>query len=73
MSLSQFLEAYVSGRSMDYTFGIVILDLKTNDKGKEEEVGELIYAAKIKILEGNNIETENCGVEPAKLQGVRRL
>jgi len=68
----QFLEAYAAGRSMDYTFGIVILDLKTNDKGKEEGVGELIYAAKIKVLEGNKIEIENYGVEPAKLQGVRK-
>ena len=69
----QFLEAYVSGRSMDYTFGILILDLKTNDKGKEEGVGQLIYAAKVKVLEGNNVEVENYGVEPARLQGVRKL
>ena len=69
----QFLEAYASGRSMDYTFGIIILDLKTKGKGKEEGVGQLIYAAKIKVLEGNTIEIENYGVEPARLQGVRKL
>lgn len=69
----QFLEAYAGSRSTDYTFGIVILDLKTNDKGKEEGVGELIYAAKVKVLEGNKVEVENYGVEPARLQAVRKF
>jgi len=31
-----FLENYFSGRSLDNKFGIVIIDLKTNKKGKEE-------------------------------------
>jgi hypothetical protein len=69
----RFLEAYSSGRSMDYTFGILILDLKTNSDGKEEGVGQLIYAAKVKVLDGNKVEVENYGVEPAKLLGVRKL
>ena len=68
----QFLEAYVSAPSTDYTFGIVILDLKKNDKGKEEGVGELIYAAKVK-LEDRKVEIENYGAEPARLQGVRKF
>jgi hypothetical protein len=69
----QFLEAYSGGRSLDYTFGIIILDLKTKDNGEEEGVGQLIYAAKVKVLKGNKIEVENYGVEPARLQGVRKL
>jgi hypothetical protein len=68
----QFLEAYVGGRSQDYTFGVVILDLKTNKKGKEEGVGQLIYAAKVKV-EDRNVEVENYGIEPARLQGVRKF
>ena len=68
----QFLEAYAGSRSLDYTFGIVILDLKPNKKGREEGVGQLIYAAKVK-LDGNTVEVENYGVEPARLQGVRKF
>jgi hypothetical protein len=67
----QFLEAYGGGRSTDYTFGIVILDLKPNKKGREEGVGQLIYAAKVKV-DGKTVEVENYGMEPARLQGVRR-
>lgn len=68
----QFLEAYAGSRSLDYTFGIVILDLKTNKKGKEEGVGQLIYAAKVKV-DGRTVEVENYGVEPTRLQGVRKF
>ena len=68
-----FLEAYYSGQSMDNKFGILVLDLKTNKKGKEEGVGELIYAAKIKVLEGNHIEVESYGGEPVKMLGVRKF
>jgi len=68
----QFLEAYAGSRSMDYTFGIVILDLKTKKNGKEEGTGQLIYAAKVKV-DGRTVEVENYGVEPARLQGVRKL
>jgi hypothetical protein len=69
----QFLEAYAGSRSMDYTFGIMILDLKTKSNGKEEGVGQLIYAAKVKVLQGNRVEVENYGVEPVRLQGVRKF
>lgn len=68
----QFLEAYAGSRSLDYTFGIVILDLKPNKKGREEGVGQLIYAAKVK-LDGNTVEVENYGVDPMRLQGVRKF
>jgi len=68
-----FLEAYFSGRSMDNKFGIVIIDLKTNQKGKEEGSGALIYAAKVTVLEGNKVEVENYGIDPVKLMAVRKF
>jgi len=68
-----FLEAYYSGRSRDYEFGILQLDLEKNSKGREEGTGVLIYAAKIKLLDGNTIDIENYGVDPIRLLGVRKL
>ena len=68
-----FLEAYVSNPSRDYPFGILQLDLKKNEKGKEEGSGALIYAAKIKVLNGNSIDIESYGVGAINLMGVRKL
>ena len=68
----QFLEAYAGGRSLDYAFGIVILDLEKDKKGKEKGVGQLLYAAKVK-LDGRTVDLETYGMEPARLQGVRKL
>lgn len=68
-----FLEAYVNNRSRDYPFGILQLDLKTSSKGKEEGTGALIYAAKIKVLEGNTIDVESYGIDAIRLLGVRKL
>ncbi len=68
-----FLEAYVGGRSTDYDYGIIVLELKPNEKGREEGEGVLIYAAKIKIKEGNQVEVENYGISPVQLKGVRKL
>jgi len=68
-----FLEAYYSGRSRDYEFGILQLDLKPNSKGREEGAGALLYAAKIKVLSGNNIEVESYGNGSVRLMGVRKL
>jgi len=68
-----FLESYFSARSEDNKFGIVIIDLKTNKKGKEEGEGELIYAAKVTVLEGNKVEVETYGIDPVKLMGVRKF
>jgi hypothetical protein len=68
-----FLEAYVNNRSRDYPFGILQLDLKTNSKGREEGTGALIYAAKIKVLEGNTIDVETYGIDAIRLLGVRKL
>ena len=68
-----FLEAYASGRSRDYPFGIMQLDLKANEKGKEEGEGALLYAAKIKVLSGNSIDVESYGVGPIQLMAVRKF
>ncbi len=68
-----FLEVYSGNPSRDYPFGILQLDLKTNSKGKEEGSGALIYAAKIKVLDGNSIDIESYGVDAIRLMGVRKL
>ena len=64
---------YAGNRSLDYPFGILQLDLKRNEKGKEEGVGSLIYSAKIKVLDGKSIDVETYGIEPIRLIGVRKL
>jgi hypothetical protein len=68
-----FLEAYVNNRSMDYPFGILQIDLKTDEKGKEKGEGALIYSAKIKVLDGNNIDVESYGISPIRLMAVRKF
>jgi hypothetical protein len=68
----RFLEAYYSGRSMDYKLGILEISLKKDEKGREEGEGVLIYAGKVKV-EGNKVEIENYSAEPVKMMGVRRL
>lgn len=68
-----FLEAYYSGRSRDYEFGILQLDLKRNSKGREEGAGALLYAAKIKVIGGKSIELESYGIDAIRLMGVRKL
>lgn len=68
-----FLEAYAMNRSMDYPFGILQIDLKRKEDGKEEGEGALIYSAKIKVLEGNSIDVESYGIAPIRLMGVRKL
>ena len=68
-----FLEAYAMNRSMDYPFGILQLDLKRKENGKEEGEGALIYSAKIKLLDGAKIDVETYGVAPIRLLGVRKL
>jgi hypothetical protein len=68
-----FLEAYYSGRSRDYEFGILQIELKRNSKGREEGSGALLYAAKIKVIGGNSIELESYGIDAIRLMGVRKL
>jgi len=68
-----FLEAYVNSRSVDYPFGILQLDLKSDKKGKEKGEGTLIYAAQIKVLDGEKVDIENLTFAPIHLLGVRQL
>lgn len=68
-----FLEVYAGNRSLDYPFGILQVDLKTKENGKEEGEGALIYSAKIKVLDGNNIDVESYGIAPMRLMAVRKL
>jgi hypothetical protein len=67
-----FLEAYYANPSQEYKFGILMLELKKNKKGKEEGQGSLIYSAKIKIV-GNRLEIENYGIEPLRLMSVQKF
>ncbi len=66
-----FLEAYRGGRSMDYKLGIIVLDLKTDKKGKEVGEGVVLYASKVKI-ENGALDIEYMGVEPIKLRNIRK-
>ncbi|MEK6325424.1 MAG: hypothetical protein AABN33_27605 [Acidobacteriota bacterium] len=68
-----FLEAYYDTRSKDYPFGIMQLELKANEKGKQKGEGTLIYAAQIKVLDGEKVEIENLTFAPIRLLGVRQL
>jgi len=68
-----FLEMYYSGRSRDYEFGILTLNLTRDKKGKEKGEGALLYAAKVKVLDGKKIEMETYGIEPVRLMAVRKL
>lgn len=68
-----FLEAYAGSRSVDYPFGILQLDLKNDSKGKEKGEGSLIYAAQIKVLNGDKVDIENLTFAPIRLLGVHQL
>ena len=68
-----FLELYYSGRSKDYEFGILTVDFKRDGKGKEKGEGALLYAAKVKVIDGNKIELEHFGIDPIRLMSVRKL
>ena len=67
-----FLESYYSGRSKDYDLGILILDVKKDKKGKEVGEGTLFYAAKVKIVNGNQVEIEHYGIDPIRLANLRK-
>lgn len=68
-----FLEVYGGSRSQDYPFGVLQIDLKTKDNGKEEGEGTLIYSARIKVLDGNQIDVETYGIAPIRLMALRKL
>jgi hypothetical protein len=61
-----FGEVYRSGRSTDYQFGIVVLDVDKNGKG----TGTLAPVCKIKFNKKNVLEIENYGQKPFRLANV---
>jgi hypothetical protein len=61
-----FGEVYHSGRSMDYQFGIVVLNVDKDGKG----TGELAPVCKIKFNKKNELEIENFGQKPFRLANV---
>lgn len=68
-----FLEAYAGSRSVDYPFGILELDLKADKKGKEKGEGTLIYAAQIRVVNGEKVDIENLTFASIRLRGVQQL
>ena len=68
----QFGEVYGGTRSSDYTLGILILDLKKNEKGKEVGTGTLYYAAKVKIKNGKTIQIEHFQIDPIRIVNVKK-
>ena len=66
-----FLEAYAGNRTTDYKVGIVVLNLKTDTKGKEIGDGMLLYAAKVKI-ENGKLDIEYVGMEPISLTNLKK-
>jgi hypothetical protein len=61
-----FGELYRSGRSTDYQFGILVLDVDKNGKG----TGKLAPICKIKFDKKNELEIENYGQRPFRLANV---
>jgi hypothetical protein len=61
-----FGELYRSGRSTDYQFGIVVLDVDKNGKG----TGKLAPVCKIRFNKKNELEIENFGQKPFRLANV---
>ena len=68
----QFGELYGSTRSSDYTLGLLVLDLKKNEKGKEVGTGTLYYAVKVKIKNGKTIQVEHFQIDPIRIVNVKK-
>jgi hypothetical protein len=66
-----FLETYAGNRSTDYKVGMIVLNLKTNKKGREIGDGMLLYAAKVKI-ENGKLDIEYLGMEPIRLTNLKK-
>jgi len=62
-----FLEAYRSGRSMDYPFTIMELQLDKEGKGE----GSIMGGAKLKFNKEGQLDIESYGNQYAKLVNVR--
>ena len=64
-----FLELYISGRSRDYPFGIVSMQLNEKEKG----LGNVIVAAKIKFDDEDQLIIESLGNQYVQLSNVRKF
>jgi len=62
-----FLERNVGGRSLDYPFGLIELQLDRDGNGQ----GAVIVAAKVKITKEGHLELESYGGQYVKLTNVR--
>ena len=62
----RFLDAYYPGRSHLEEFGILQLDLTSNN-GVEEGSGTLVHKVRIKTLTADAITLDDQGIEPVKL------
>ena len=63
----RFWEVYNSGRSTQYPFGIIVLNVDSTGKG----TGTLAPICKIKFNKKNELEIENYGQKPLRLVNVR--
>ena len=63
----RFWEVYNSGRSTQYRFGIIVLNLDSTGKG----TGTLAPICKIKFNKKNELEIEHYGQKPLRLANVR--
>jgi hypothetical protein len=63
-----FPELYNGGRSRDYQFGIVVLDVDKDGKG----TGSFAPLCKIRFNKKNELEIENYGQKPFRLANVYR-
>jgi len=63
----RFWEVYNSGRSTQYPFGIIVLNVDKTGKG----TGSLAPICKIKFNKKNELEIENYGQKPLRLANVR--
>jgi hypothetical protein len=61
-----FGELYNNGRSTDYQFGIVVLNVDKDGKG----TGQLAPVCKIRFNKKNDLEIENFGQKPFRLANV---
>lgn len=61
-----FPELYNSGRSTDYPFTIVTMDIGKDGKGS----GTLAALCKIKFNKQGELEIENFGIQPARLTNI---
>lgn len=64
-----FREARNSGRTMDYPFTIVEVQLDKNDKG----VGKILAGTRILIDKDKNLVLENYGQQPIRFNEIHRL